>query len=249
MWKGIQPVSGTRQQVAPGVHRFTDALANWYAVTLGDGRLVLVDCGWPRSGERLAAGLAELGRTVEDVQAVLLTHGHPDHLGSAQWLSETHGIPVYAGAEELPRVRGERPSTRGPRMLLELWRPSALRFLAGSLERGVLSPRWVVAPQSVDSTFEALIVPVRTPGHTEGHTAYWLPERGVVFSGDALVTLDVLTGRRGPRLHPAPFQVDLRQARESLAALGSIDADVVLPGHGDAFAGPVADAVARAREA
>lgn len=233
-------------EVAPGVHRFSDGAANWYAVEL-DAGMLLVDSGWPRSTGVLDQGLRRLGSAPDRVTALALTHGHPDHLGSARWLAERHGVAVYAHRDELARVRGECPDTRAASMWLQMWRPAALRFVGGSIRRGVLRPRWVTAPRALDAALPPLLVPVPTPGHTEGHTAYHLPDRGAVFTGDALVTFDVLTGECGPRLHPAPFQVDVAQANRSLSALEELDSAVILPGHGDPFRGGAAAAVAEAR--
>src|SRR5947209_7276204 len=200
----------------------------------------MIDCGWPRGAPAVAPALAAIGLAVEDLRAVLLTHGHPDHLGAAALLEPE--APIHAHADELERVRGRRPATRSPTLLLELWRPHAIRFVASSIERGVLSPHWPTQPRPLEELGDAPAV-VPTPGHTEGHVAYHLPERGVVFTGDALVTLDVLTRARGPRLHPAPFQVDFERAVDTLPAIGSLDAELLLPGHGEPYRGSPAVAV------
>ncbi len=73
------------------------------------------------------------------------------------------------------------------------------------------------------------------------------PDRGVFISGDALVTLDVLTRESGPRLLPDPVNVDSAQARASLGRLDGIEADLLLPGHGEPYTGPLAGAVESAR--
>jgi glyoxylase-like metal-dependent hydrolase (beta-lactamase superfamily II) len=244
-------VSTEPTEVAPGIHRFTDALANWYAIG-ADGGVVLVDCGWPRSTGALVAGLQAIGRTPADVAAVLLTHGHEDHLGTAAWLAEEHGVPVYAHRDELPRVRGERRPTWGAGLVRELWRPSAVRFVATCVRKGVSSPRWVNDP-SVLPEAERAAVPagarvIPVPGHTEGHVAYHLPDRGVVVCGDALVTLSVLTRRPGPQLHPSAFALDNEQAARSLPVLATLDADLLLPGHGEPYAGSPQRAVEEALE-
>lgn len=236
-------------EVAPGVFRFEDGLANWYAIDRDDG-IVLVDSGWPRGFAELLDGLRALGRSPADVRALLLTHGHPDHLGGARRLEQEHGVPVYAHPDELERVRGQLPSTRSPTLVLDLWRPSALAFVASSIRRGILSPSWPAEPRPLDPTTLPALVPslemVAVPGHTEGHAAYHLRDRGVLFSGDALVTLSVLTGRRGPQLHPRAFQVDAERAVASLPALAAVDAELLLPGHGEPLGGPISAAVERA---
>ena len=87
-------------------------------------------------------------------------------------------------------------------------------------------------------------VPVPTPGHTSGHTAYLLPDAGVLVSGDALVTGHPTTARTGPQRLPAFFDHDPARAAVALDALAPLDADVLLPGHGPAWHGTPGQAVA-----
>jgi glyoxylase-like metal-dependent hydrolase (beta-lactamase superfamily II) len=238
-------MSPSATEVESGIHRFTHAGVNWYLMEEDSGWW-LVDCGWPASRDSLLGGLREADVATHDLRGVLLTHGHPDHLGTAAWLYNEHGVQVLADPDELPRVRGERPSTRGPSLLLNLWRPTTLRFIGGSIAHGVLRPEWVPSVREVAAADLAGVAAVATPGHTEGHTAYHLTDRGILFSGDSLVTRDVLTGATGPRLHPAPFQVDLQAARRSLEVLADVDAHLILPGHGEPFVGTPAEAVEQA---
>jgi glyoxylase-like metal-dependent hydrolase (beta-lactamase superfamily II) len=92
---------------------------------------------------------------------------------------------------------------------------------------------------------------IAIPGHTPGSVAFHLPTQGTVFTGDALVTHDGLIGRTGtgPQIIGPVFTHDTAQAKASLKALTSLDAGLVLPGHGDPFHGPIADAAAQAQHA
>jgi glyoxylase-like metal-dependent hydrolase (beta-lactamase superfamily II) len=81
---------------------------------------------------------------------------------------------------------------------------------------------------------------VPVPGHTLGSTAFVFPGHGVVFTGDALVTYDGITGRSGPRLVARAFTQDSATALASLDALTNLDTAVVLPGHGTPYTGAVA---------
>jgi glyoxylase-like metal-dependent hydrolase (beta-lactamase superfamily II) len=90
---------------------------------------------------------------------------------------------------------------------------------------------------------------VYTPGHTLGHCALHLPQHRVIFVGDLLCTWNPLTGRRGPQIMPRAFNFSSTQSLVSLERIEHLDAEVVLPGHGEPWTDGVAAAVARAREA
>jgi hypothetical protein len=85
--------------------------------------------------------------------------------------------------------------------------------------------------------------PVHTPGHTSGHCAFHLPDRGVLLAGDALMTDHALVPTAEPQLLPGFFNLDAHRARASLRLLADLDAEAVVPGHGAAFLGSPADAV------
>jgi glyoxylase-like metal-dependent hydrolase (beta-lactamase superfamily II) len=91
-------------------------------------------------------------------------------------------------------------------------------------------------------------VPVHTPGHTQGHVVFHLPDAGVVVSGDALVSGHPTSRIEGPQLLPDMFHHERAQALASLDILEGLDAEVLLPGHGPVHRGPVREAARRARE-
>jgi glyoxylase-like metal-dependent hydrolase (beta-lactamase superfamily II) len=88
---------------------------------------------------------------------------------------------------------------------------------------------------------------VHTPGHTPGHCALLFEAAGALFVGDALCTFNPLTGERGTQLMPFPLNVDNEACRESLGRIEPLDAQVLLPGHGDPARETPAAAAARAR--
>ena len=87
---------------------------------------------------------------------------------------------------------------------------------------------------------------IHLPGHSEGSAALHLPTRNVLFVGDALATLNVLSGKTGPQL--APFGSDLPSAKESLSRLQGVEAAYVLPGHGQPWTRGVGEATRLVRE-
>ena len=243
------------EQVAAGVHRFADGAVNWYLLEEG-GELTLVDAGWRDSWPRIEQAVQAIGRQLSDLRTVLLTHGHPDHLGAAERVRRA-GVPVRARAPEVDRARGKArgasPFALVPKLLPHLRRPTTLAFVVHATRHGFMTPRWLTDVTPFDGD-EVLNVPGRpraiaTPGHTEGHTSYHLADAGVLLCGDAMATRNVLTGDLGPRLLPDALNTDTARARESLAALEALDADLLLPGHGEPWRGSAAEAVRQARAA
>jgi glyoxylase-like metal-dependent hydrolase (beta-lactamase superfamily II) len=248
-------VASALSTVADRVHRYSDGLVNWYVVE-GDGGLTLVDAGWPRSWPRVLDALRQLGRSPADISAVALTHGHGDHLGSAEH-ARAAGAIVYGHREEVPRIQGKRPGGSSfavlTHLLPHLWRPASFRFVVHATARGFMTPKWVGAVTPFDDNDE-LDIPGRprvvlTPGHTEGHVSFVLDDRGVVFTGDALVTTDPFTAKPGPRIQSESLNLDTARALDSLAALETVDAEIVLTGHGDPWTQGARSAVERARAA
>jgi glyoxylase-like metal-dependent hydrolase (beta-lactamase superfamily II) len=112
----------------------------------------------------------------------------------------------------------------------------------------------VADPRTIDGDRLLADVPgrprvVALPGHTPGSVGYLFADRGLLFTGDALVTYDGITGHHGPTVVSRAFTHDSRTALASLTTLATVDAGLLLPGHGDPFSGTPADAAAQARSA
>ena len=242
------------QEVAGGVYRVADGLVNWYLIEEGD-ELTLVDTGWPRSWPRIEEAINGLGRKARDVRAVVLTHGHPDHLGGAEKARQKCEAPVMAYRGEVARVKGEAkgssPFTLVPSLVPHLWRPPSLGFVLRATGQGFLTPTWVKEVEPFEADEELDIPgrprPIRTPGHTEGHVSLLLADKGVLIAGDAILILDPLTREEGPLLPPDALNADAVQARKTLNVIEEIEADTLLPGHGETWHGSMSGAVARAR--
>ena len=87
--------------VAEGVHRIADSFTNWYLVEEA-GRLTVVDAGVPSSWASLQDALRRLGRGLGDVEAIVLTHAHFDHVGFAERARRELGLPVYVHENDAP---------------------------------------------------------------------------------------------------------------------------------------------------
>lgn len=238
-------------QAADGVWLVTGTDNNWVLVADGDD-VTLVDAGFPRDLPRVLSSLERIGRTPGDVTVIVLTHAHPDHIGASERLRAGRGIPVRLLDAEAAHARGEVIEQVSELQILRAaWRPQvllwALRILrAGGARVERLTQVEPFAAGSGPLDVPGRLVPVPTPGHTSGHCAFHLPERGVLIVGDALITAHPVGRTTGPQLLPPMFNHDEAAALASLQALAGLSADVVLPGHGPAYRGSPASAVERA---
>jgi glyoxylase-like metal-dependent hydrolase (beta-lactamase superfamily II) len=240
------------RNAAEGIHRIEDAHTNWYLVEDG-GRLTIVDTGLPRSWQSLQSGVRELGRSMADIDAVVLTHAHFDHMGFARRAAQELGVSVWAHERERSVVSHPWRYDHERGRLAYFRHPQFVRIFAEMTAMGALFVRGLEAVREYEPG-QVLDVPGRpqivfTPGHTHGHCSLLLADRGAVVVGDAFVMLDPYTGREGPCVVAGAATADSNQALASLEALADLDAQVALTGHGPAWKGSMRDACDRARAA
>ncbi|MCF1594028.1 MBL fold metallo-hydrolase [Streptomyces muensis] len=240
------------QQVADGTYLVHGSNTNWVILTEGD-EVTLIDTGYPGDRPKLLASLAEVGSSPEAVTAVLITHAHTDHLGNAEYLRATHGTPIYLHEAEVPHARREfLHQVDVGTVLKNGWRPGVLPWAVHAIRSGGTAHVPVTAPEPFPSAgpldLPGRPVPVHTPGHTDGHSAYHLPDTGVLIAGDALVSGHPTSRIRGPQLLPDMFHRERAQAVASLDVLEGLKGDVLLPGHGPLHRGSVQEAALQARE-
>ncbi len=188
-----------------------------------------------------------MGRTLGDVRALVLTHGHSDHIGFAERARRESHIPVSVHELDAGLARGEVPNPAkgmGPVRL----RPLLSFLVFGALRGALRTPKVGEVGTFLDgATLDVPGAPrvILLPGHTPGSAALHVPSHDALFIGDAIATVAVTTGATGPMI--APFTADPAEARRSLDRLEGVEAGWLLPGHGEPWSDGVAAAVARVR--
>ncbi len=234
-------------RIADGLHRVGDGVVNAYLLVDGTA-VTIVDAGMPGLWSDLLAELDAIGLSLDDVRALVLTHGHSDHIGFAE-RARGRGVPVSVHELDAALARGEVPNPAkggGPIRPLPL-----LRFLWLGLRKGGLA-KVKVGAVSTFGDGATLDVPgspqvILVPGHTPGSAVLHVPTRDALLVGDALATYAVTNGSVGPMI--APYTADPATAIASLARLDGLEASWILPGHGEPWTGGVGEAVRRVRAA
>ncbi len=239
-------------QLSDGVVRLGTRFVNWYLVA-DEAGVTVVDAAVPGYRPQLEPGLALIGRGVGDIRAVLLTHGDADHTGLASAIHAETAAPIHAHAGDRELLRNPKPKKTDGSLLGALLHPGPWQVLVHLVRNGAMRPPKVTEITELQDGAQ-LDVPGRprvahTPGHTPGHVIYHFPEHGALFVGDALCTWDIVSGKRGPSLMPRSMNVSTAQARDSLARVEEVDAQLVLAGHGEPWTGGAAAAAAKARAA
>jgi glyoxylase-like metal-dependent hydrolase (beta-lactamase superfamily II) len=238
------------RDVAPGIHRLAHAYVNCYLVEEGSG-VTIVDTGLPATWPHLLFALHETGHSRSDVEAILITHAHFDHLGFAARAMAELSVPVWVHENDhYIAAHPYRYAHERSRLAYPVLYPRALPLLSAMAAAGALWVPGVRTPLEMP-TSGTLDVPghpsvVFSPGHTFGHCGLHFPDRDTVMTGDALVTLDPYKGETGPQIIAGAATADSEMALGSLAALARTGAGLVLTGHGEPYSGGIAAAVDRA---
>jgi len=232
-------------EVASRIHAVGSELVNCYLVE-DAGAVTIVDAGVPGYWADLPAALAGMGRTLADVRAIVMTHGHDDHRGFAE---RARGSGIGSRVHQLDADLA-RKAVPNPSKLAGPIRPGPLvRFLWFLFRHAYFRTPGLGEVETFDDG-AVLDVPgaprvIHVPGHTPGSAAFHFAGHDALFVGDALNTWSFATGWHGPQL--SPLNADRGQALESLARLEAIEATFVLPGHGAPWRQGARDAVKEAR--
>ncbi len=216
--------------------------------------VTVVDPGtvMPASLEQLRAALQAAGRSLDDVEQVVVTHAHPDHFGAAAWVARHSGSVIVAGRAEVAALRGQGDPKARVALLAAFGVPPDLarRTTDTSRLRDVVewADRAGILPLDDGDVVLAggrTLTAHVTPGHSPGHLSLWCDEAKLLLSGDHLLARIVPL----PGLEPSGegHRHSLCEYLASLERFVALDPAVVLPGHGEVFTG--VDVLARRLEA
>ena len=183
---------------------------------------VLLDTGFPGDWRRIARVMENAGVGPRDVRAILLTHGHIDHAGSAAKLKEWTGAPIYAHPLEQQHIDGVFPYR-------DMARVCGLLEATGRMATGY---RPVKIDQTIDDgdelPFWGGLRVVHLPGHTLGHCGFYSAKHDLLFSGDLWVRFLMRT-----QISPPIFSDDVTLVAPSMLKARAIGARWMVPGHYD----------------
>jgi glyoxylase-like metal-dependent hydrolase (beta-lactamase superfamily II) len=232
--------------IADGVIGLRILMVNVYAISGAKG-WVLVDAGLPMSAGRLRRWATfHFGETRPS--AILLTHGHFDHVGALPDLVDDWGVPAFAHPLEMPYLQG-----------VSKYPPPDMT--AGGGFMSLLAPFYPRGPIDLGNDVQPLLangkIPglddwkwIHTPGHTRGHVSFFRESDRTLLVGDAFCTTQAesLTSiaTQKAELHgpPAYYTSDWDAAKASVEVLADLKPQTVAAGHGTPMSGPdVADAL------
>ncbi|EIJ81907.1 metal-dependent hydrolase [Bacillus methanolicus PB1] len=235
--------SGVGQAVMPDLYCYTNQIVNVCFVGSPENPndWVLIDAGMPESANRILDAAKERFGENSKPKAIVLTHGHFDHVGAVVDLVEKWDVPVYAHEAEIPYLTGK----------------SSYPEPDGSVEGGLvakMSPLFPNEPINLGSRVKAVpsdgSIPymhgwrwIHTPGHSPGHISLFRDEDRSLIAGDAFVTVKqeslykVVTQIQEISGPPRYFTTDWEAAKESVKKLEALKPTVAITGHGMPMSG------------
>ncbi|MCU7494926.1 MAG: MBL fold metallo-hydrolase [Ignavibacteria bacterium] len=235
--------SGKGREVRPDVYYYTNQIVNIEMVGFpGQNNWVLIDAGMPKSAKEILSSAAERFGRNSRPSAIVLTHGHFDHVGSIVNLIKDYQVPVYAHPLEFPYLTGQMaypepdPKVQGGGILAKL---SSVYPIEPVNIKEVLLP----LPEDHTVPYMPGWEWVHTPGHSPGHVSFFRKSDRTMIAGDAFVTVrqdslyKVLMQKAEINGPPNYLTTDWQAAWDSVRKLESLQPRVAVTGHGQAMQG------------
>ncbi|WP_018662184.1 MBL fold metallo-hydrolase [Heyndrickxia acidiproducens] len=234
--------SGTGYEVLPDLYALSLQIVNICFIGHEHAsEFVLIDTGMPRSADAILDTVRERFGSRARPKAILLTHGHFDHVGAIRDLLEVWDVPVYAHELEIPYVTGKEKY------------PDPDPTVEGGL-LAKISPLYPTEPVRLGSRVQPLpengTVPfldnwrwIHTPGHSRGHVSFFRDADRALIAGDAFITVKqdefwkVLTQKQEVSGPPRYLTTDWQAANDSVRKLAALDPATAVCGHGIPMAG------------
>ncbi|KPJ48665.1 hypothetical protein AMJ40_07075 [candidate division TA06 bacterium DG_26] len=204
-------------EIVPGIHRIDGIFPN-NSYLVVDGGPILIDTGFPGNCVRILRYLRSIGLCKTSLKAVVLTHSHIDHMGSAGNVSAATGAEVWAHKSGASSIEGRRPA-EGYGSLLGRCSHTLSGLVKAPVHR-------MLSEGDVIECLDGLQV-IHTPGHTEGSICLYQEKKGVLFSGDT-----VQYRLRRIRTPIGIFNQDSRQLDDSIERISKLSFEYMLPGDG-----------------
>ncbi|MGE5681533.1 MAG: MBL fold metallo-hydrolase [Bacillota bacterium] len=234
--------SGKGREARPDVYYYTNQIVNLEMVgNPGSGSWVLIDAGMPKTSKEILGATRDRFGGESRPEAIILTHGHFDHVGSIADLINEWKVPVYAHPMEFPFLTGEMsypepdPSVEG----------GLLAKLASVYPHEPINIKEVLLPLPTDNSVPYLHGWrwIHTPGHSPGHVSFFRDSDRTLITGDAFVTVrqdslyKVLFQKSEVNGPPRYLTTDWQAAWDSVRRLQALRPEVAICGHGSAMEG------------
>lgn len=208
----------------------------------GDRGWILIDTGLMGTGYLIESAAAERFGPDARPSAIVMTHGHFDHVGALTRLAERWDVPVYAHPLEHPYLTGAAAYPAGDPNV----GGGAIAALSGFFPTGPVDVSARLRPLPEDGHVPG--APgwcwLHTPGHALGHVSLWREADRSLIAADAVVTTRqesaYAVATLAPEMHgpPAYFTIEWDQAGASARRLAELEPELIVTGHGAPMAGP-----------
>ncbi|GAB6085076.1 MBL fold metallo-hydrolase [Alkaliphilus crotonatoxidans] len=233
--KGLSKLTTTSQEVLPDILLLHFTIVT--ACIVGEKEnWVLVDAGLENSYDYIVESAEKRFGKGSRPQAIFLTHGHFDHIGSVERLAQYWDVPVYAHELEIPYITGKKDYPVGdPKVDEGLVAKLSPSFPHRSIDLG---QRAVMLPKDGSLPGMSGWQWIHTPGHTEGHVSFFREKDKVLIVGDAFTTTkqesftSVLTQQEQIKGPPAYLTTDWHAAQRSVERIKELMPEWAIPSHG-----------------